>query len=235
MGRSRVNSILQAKIRERPHEARQQKLVDLPGPNPRCFEDALSLRGVELIAGVDEAGRGCLAGPVVASAVILPQRLILEGLKDSKQLSSTQRDNFFDAIKAHALAWSVGIVDPSEIDQINILKASLKAMKIAVEKLKIQPEHLLIDGPFGIELNIPQRPIIKGDALSHSISAASVVAKVTRDRMMSDYEGLYPSFKFSAHKGYGTRLHYDELQKNGPTAIHRMTFAGVRPTDEREF
>lgn len=183
---------------------------------------------MEIVAGVDEAGRGCLAGPVVAAAVILPQELILEGLKDSKQLSSSQREKFYASITERALAWSTGVIDSGEIDRTDILKASLKAMKIAVEGLKLKPEHLLIDGPFGIELNIPQRPIKKGDALSHSISAASVVAKVTRDRMMREFETQYPQFKFSAHKGYGTKLHFEELARHDPTPIHRMTFAGVR-------
>lgn len=210
--------------RKRPE---QQALIDLPPSGVRSFEDELFRRGVKVVAGVDEAGRGCLAGPVVAAAVILPQELILEGLKDSKQLNSSQRDDFYALITKHALAWSIGIVDSEEIDRTNILKASLKAMKIAVEDLDLKPEHILIDGPFGIGLNIPQRPIKKGDALSHSISAASVIAKVTRDRMMCEFEKQYPQFKFSVHKGYGTRLHFDELSRHDPTPIHRMTFAGV--------
>lgn len=216
------------KRREPRKKQEQQTLIDLLPAGVRCFEDALFGRGVKIVAGVDEAGRGCLAGPVVAAAVILPHGLILEGLKDSKQLNGLQREEFYALITRHALAWAVGVADSGEIDRTDILKASLKAMKIAVENLKPAPEHILIDGPFGIALNIPQRPIKKGDVLSHSISAASVVAKVTRDRMMCGFEKKFPAFKFSVHKGYGTRLHFEELSRHEPTPIHRMTFAGVK-------
>ena len=200
-------------------------------PRPKSkisdFEDALFAQGIRLIAGVDEAGRGCLAGPVVAAAVVLPLGIKIPGLKDSKQLTKLQRERFFDEINGSALACAVGIVDAGEIDSINILQASLKAMRIAVDDLKVKPEYLLIDGPFGISHHLPQRPIIKGDALSISIAAASVIAKVTRDRLMCEVEKEYPAFKFSIHKGYGTKLHLGEIKCHGPTPIHRMTFRGV--------
>lgn len=205
---------------------RQQALLDLPDPDTRCFEEALQKQGFRLIAGVDEAGRGSLAGPVVAAAVILPVDLRIPGLKDSKQLTAQMRERLFFEISARSIAYAVGVVDAQTIDEINILKASLEAMKQAVLGLKATPDHILIDGPFGIKLNIPQRPIKKGDALSHTISAASVIAKVTRDRMMCKFEKKYPTFRFSVHKGYGTSLHMDELRKYGPTPIHRMTFKG---------
>ncbi|MFH0799852.1 MAG: ribonuclease HII [Pseudomonadota bacterium] len=216
-------------MRKLPARKRMQQtvLIDLPEPGLHCFEEHLYSRGFRSIAGVDEAGRGSLAGPVVAAAVILPQNLDLPGLNDSKQLSKSERERFYDEIRAKALGFGVGIVSPAEIDRINILEASLEAMRIAVEGLSVQPDYLLIDGPFAIDFNVEQRPIKKGDALSHSIAAASVIAKVTRDRMMCDLEGEYPSFKFSVHKGYGTELHLSELKTHGPTPLHRMTFRGV--------
>ena len=191
------------------------------------FEKALYSEGFRLVAGVDEAGRGPLAGPVVAAAVVLPPSRLLPGLNDSKQLSKTKRDHFFDAIRSCAKASAVGVVDSCEIDRINILRASLEAMRIAVSRLGVEPEFLLIDGPFGIEHPLPQRAIKKGDSLSLSIAAASVVAKVTRDRMMCEFENSYPEFSFSIHKGYGTARHLEELKRHGPTPIHRLTFRGV--------
>ena len=179
------------------------------------------------MAGVDEAGRGCLAGPVVAAAVILPPACDLPGLNDSKQLTKRQRDRFYDAIRVAAVAHAVGVVDAGEIDRINILEAALKAMRIAVEELAVAPEYLLIDGPFGIDMKLPQQAITKGDARSFTIAAASVIAKVTRDRMMAEFERRYPAFSFSVHKGYGTARHLEELRRHGPTPIHRLTFRRV--------
>lgn len=201
----------------------QQLLIDPPELSTSYFEERFRDHGP--IAGVDEAGRGPLAGPVVAAAVILPDGLDIPGLKDSKQLDPKQRDEFYKIIKEKALAWGVGLVEPWEIDRINILQASLKAMKIAVSKLKVKPALLFIDGPHAIEMRIPQKTLKKGDARSITIAAASVIAKVTRDRMMRDYEKRYPNFSFSVHKGYGTELHLKELASHGPTPIHRMTFA----------
>lgn len=211
----------------RRRRARQERLFEAPERDLAKFEKALREEGFRVLAGVDEAGRGCLAGPVVAAAVILPPEAELPGLDDSKKLTKHQREHFYDAIGAAALSFAVGVVEPSEIDKINILQAALKAMRLAVDNLSVKPEYLLIDGPFGIETNLPQRPIKKGDALSFSIAAASIIAKVTRDRMMAEYEKEYPSFSFSVHKGYGTALHMEELLRHGPTPIHRLTFRGV--------
>lgn len=206
---------------------RQGALIDLPPADLRYIENSLHSQGINSIAGVDEAGRGCLAGPVVAAAVVLPAGCEIPGLKDSKQLSARQRDRMFDAIHSKASAIGVGVVGPKEIDRINILKATFKAMRDAVDSLQAKPDYLLIDGPFGIEHSLPQRAIKRGDARSISIAAASVVAKVTRDRMMHELGKKYPRFKFSIHKGYGTSLHLDELKRHGPTPIHRMTFRGI--------
>jgi ribonuclease HII len=207
---------------------RQQKLLDAPDVDRRRFENTLYEQGIDRIAGVDEAGRGCLAGPVVAAAVILPRDLTIEGLKDSKKLSEKQRERLFVKIEDEAIGVSTGIVDSREIDRTNILRASLEAMRIAVDGLSEKPDFLLIDGRDIIEHHIPQRALIKGDGVSTSIAAASIIAKVTRDHMMVDLEPLYHPFKFSVHKGYGTKLHMEEISANGPTAIHRMTFRGVK-------
>jgi ribonuclease HII len=207
---------------------RQQKLLDVPEPDRRRFEKTLNEQGFELIAGVDEAGRGCLAGPVVAAAVILPKEQHIEGLKDSKQLTEKQRERLYGVIEGVAVSIATGIVDSREIDRTNILRASLAAMQIAVDGLKVIPEFLLIDGQQMIEHEIPQRAVVKGDSLSISIAAASVIAKVTRDRIMCVLEPLYHPFQFSVHKGYGTKLHLEELAKHGPSPLHRMTFRGVK-------
>lgn len=207
---------------------RQQKLLDAPEIDRRRFENILYEQGIERIAGVDEAGRGCLAGPVVAAAVVLPKDLRIEGLKDSKLLTEKRRERLFVTINEEAIGVSTGIVDSREIDRTDILKASLLAMRQAVDGLSTAPEFLLIDGRDLIDHHIPQRALIKGDGVSTSIAAASIIAKVTRDRMMCDLEPLYHPFKFSVHKGYGTRLHMEEIRKHGPTAIHRMTFRGVK-------
>lgn len=207
--------------------ARQLTLVDPQSTDLLIHEKALRKEGFRVLAGVDEAGRGCLAGPVVAAAVILPPACDLPGLNDSKQLTKRQRDRFYDAIRVAAVAHAVGVVDAGEIDRINILEAALKAMRIAVEELAVAPEYLLIDGPFGIDSTLPQQAITKGDARSFTIAAASVIAKVTRDRMMAELERRYPAFSFSVHKGYGTARHLEELRRHGPTPIHRLTFRRV--------
>nr|HPQ81584.1 ribonuclease HII [bacterium] len=161
------------------------------------------------------------------AAVVLPPSCSLPGLNDSKQLSKARREYFFDAICSCAQGWAVGAVDSCEIDRTNILRASLEAMRIAVTGLGFEPEILLIDGPFKIAHPLPQRAIKRGDSLSLSIAAASVVAKVTRDRIMCEFENSYPEFSFSVHKGYGTARHLEELRRHGPTPIHRLTFRGV--------
>ncbi len=182
-----------------------------------------------MIAGVDEAGRGPLAGPVVAAAAILPHRFRHKTLRDSKQLTALQRDRIFNELTAHdSIHWAVSIVGVEEIERINILRATHAAMRRAVEQLPSPPDHVLIDGlpvrPFPIE----QTALVKGDALSLSIAAASVIAKVTRDRLMLDYDREYPAYGFAQHKGYGTALHLTRLRQHGPCPIHRRTFLPVQ-------
>lgn len=182
----------------------------------------------KLTAGIDEAGRGCLAGPVVAGAVILP-RSDIPGLADSKKISPLKRDLLAAEIKSSALAWSIGLSWPGEIDRINILQATLKAMIKAVTRLKIRPVHVLIDGNQKIPLNISQQTIIGGDASERCISAASILAKTFRDRLMESLDNKYPGYGFARHKGYGTREHLMSIRRMGPSPIHRMTFRGVKP------
>lgn len=176
------------------------------------------------VCGIDEAGRGPLAGPVVAAAVILPQNHKIAYLNDSKQLSEKKREELFDKIMSEALAVGVGIVSPKRIDEINILQATYEAMRAAIHQLKIQPEILLNDAVIIPEVKIPQEKIIKGDAKSLSIAAASIIAKVTRDRMMKDYHELFPEYGFNKHKGYGSKEHIQSIQQYGPSPIHRRTF-----------
>lgn len=208
---------------------KQGVLLAVPPVNQTYFEENLYLEGISSIAGVDEVGRGCLAGPVVSASVILPKGCAIKGINDSKKLLPKERDRLFDLILAEAVAYGIGVVGSEEIDKINILQATLKSMKIAVEALSFKPQYLLIDGSHSIGVSLPQKVIVKGDARSVSVGAASIVAKVTRDRMMAECEKKFPNFSFSVHKGYGTKLHLAELAKNGPTPIHRMTFAGVKP------
>ncbi|AZB42922.1 ribonuclease HII [Bacillus sp. FJAT-42376] len=191
------------------------------------FEYDARSKGFKSIAGIDEAGRGPLAGPVVAGAVILPEGFYLEGLNDSKKLSEKKRDLFFDVIQKEALAIGIGIVDAEEIDRINIYQASKKAMRLAIEDLELNPDYLLIDA-MEVELNIPQEKIIKGDAKSISIAAGSVVAKVTRDRIMKDLAKTYPAYGFDQNMGYGTAIHLESLKVHGATPHHRKTFSPVK-------
>ena len=184
-------------------------------------------KGYSLIAGVDEAGRGPLAGPVVAAAVSLASGWQLEGLDDSKKLSSQRRERFFTIIKEQALGYGIGIIDVKIIEEINILQASLLAMKCAVEALPEKPNLLLIDGNKRIEHEAEQWTVVKGDSLSQSVAAASILAKVTRDKLMKQYHEQFPLYAFDKHKGYGTRLHRDLIKKHGPCSIHRRTFKGV--------
>ena len=176
------------------------------------------------ICGIDEAGRGPLAGPVVAGAAILPKDCRILYLNDSKKLSEKRREELFLEIKENAIAWSVGIVSPERIDEINILQATYEAMRQAVAKLDPAPQILLNDAVTIPEITIPQVPIIKGDAKSVSIAAASILAKVTRDHMMIEYENEYPEYGFAKHKGYGTAAHIAALKEFGPTPIHRKSF-----------
>jgi len=181
----------------------------------------------KLPAGVDEAGRGPLAGPVVAAAVILPKECEINGLNDSKKLSTQKREFLFDQIIRLAVSIGVGIVEPGEIDRINILRAALLAMEGAVKKLNPKPDFLLIDGNIRTSLLIPQQAVIGGDSTCNSIAAASIIAKVARDLIMDDYHNIHPEYNFKKHKGYPTKEHYEALRKFGPCPIHRKTFKGV--------
>ena len=181
--------------------------------------------GIKYICGVDEAGRGPLAGPVFAAAVILPEEFEIEGLNDSKKLSEKKRDLLFDEIIEHALAYSIQSIDHKTIDEINILEATMLAMKTAVENLSIKPERVFIDGNrVPKNMDVPAEFVIKGDATSASIAAASILAKVSRDRFMLEMDKKYPEYCFAKHKGYGTKLHYEKIREFGPSEIHRLTF-----------
>lgn len=180
--------------------------------------------GCDYICGIDEAGRGPLAGPVAAGAVILPKGLKIPYLNDSKQLSEKRREELYDIIMEQALAVGVGIVSPERIDEINILQATYEAMRQAVDALKFRPQILLNDAVIIPQIDIPQEKIIKGDAKSLSIAAASVIAKVTRDRMMKAYHEIYPEYGFDKHKGYGSKEHIEKIQTLGPCPIHRRSF-----------
>lgn len=189
------------------------------------FEREYYEKGYKSIAGIDEAGRGPLAGPVVAGAVILPKDCLLEGINDSKKLSEKKREKLYDDIIENAVAWGVGIVDHTVIDEINILNATRLAMKKALENLTVKPDYILIDAEKKVDTNgIPYLPIIKGDALSISIGAASIIAKVTRDRMMKEYDKIFPMYGFEKHKGYGTKAHVEAIKEHGPCMIHRNSF-----------
>jgi len=194
-------------------------------------ENELKSQGYELVAGIDEVGRGALAGPVVAGAVILPHPASLtwfELIRDSKELNYRKRESLFDFITKEALAVGIGIVPPQVIDSINILKATKLAMMKAVERLSKQPHFLIIDRVTLSQCPIPQKGITRGDKLCFSIACASIIAKVTRDRMMQEYDQTYPGYGFRCHKGYGTKKHISCLQKLGPSPIHRLYFAPVR-------
>ncbi len=211
------------------------------------FEQLAQTQGYKLIAGVDEAGRGPLAGPVVSAAVILPDDFTCKGINDSKKLSEKKREHLFPIIKDNAIAVGTGIATHEEIDDINILQASLLSMKRAVENLSCQansilpgsispdtnfpdfllPDFLLIDGKFTIDMTIDQSAIVKGDSRSISIAAASIIAKVTRDRIMKELHDQYPVYNFSQHKGYPTKAHKEAILEHGPCPVHRRSFKGV--------
>jgi ribonuclease HII len=193
-----------------------------------AFEHRARSRGFRLIAGIDEAGRGALAGPVVAAAVILPAGARINGVDDSKKLSPKQREELFDIITAQALRIGVGMAAASVIDRVNILQATRLAMQEAVGKLSPPPDYLLIDGITTIASPFPQKTVIKGDSLSLSIAAASIIAKVTRDRLMRELDQKYPGYGFAGHKGYGSAGHLEAIRLLGPSPIHRMTFGGVK-------
>jgi len=189
----------------------------------RLYEDKYS--ELDYICGIDEAGRGPLAGPVVAAACILPKDAEIFYLNDSKKLTEERRELLFDEIKEKAVSFGIGIVDEKDIDELNILQATFKAMRLAISSLKYTPSLVMVDGSMKIpELDLRQINIVKGDARSVSIAAASILAKVTRDRMMKEYDKLYPEYGFSKHKGYGTAEHITAIKTIGPCDIHRRSF-----------
>ena len=185
------------------------------------IEDSL---GLHLICGVDEAGRGPLAGPVCAAAVILPEHLQIPGLTDSKKLTDKKRRELFPVIQEQAIAYGIGLASEQEIDEINILQATFLAMRRALEQLTVRPEIALIDGNRETDFGLPVKTVVKGDILSANIAAASILAKVTRDNLMMELAQQYPEYGFEIHKGYGTKAHYEALRTYGPCPIHRKTF-----------
>jgi ribonuclease HII len=192
------------------------------------FEQEAAAEGFRFVAGVDEVGRGCLAGAVVAAACILdPAKPLPEGLNDSKQIPQEKREEIAEELKAGVIAWAIGQVEADEIDRINILEATKKAMRLAIEGLRPAADFLLIDALQLKEIFLPQRPIIKGDSISASIAAASILAKTYRDNLMRELDAAYPAYGFSSHVGYGTRTHWDALRLHGPCPLHRMSFKGV--------
>ena len=192
--------------------------------NMWLIEEELFAQGYQLVCGVDEAGRGPLAGPVCAAAVILPAHLEIPGLDDSKKLSDKRRRELFPIIKEQAIAYGIGLASHEEIDEINILQATFLAMERAITQLKVKPEFALIDGTREKDFGLPVKTVVKGDSLSANIAAASVLAKVTRDVLMEEMALQYPGYGFEIHKGYGTKAHYEALRTLGASPIHRMTF-----------
>jgi ribonuclease HII len=198
------------------------------------YEDALYDKGVKYIAGIDEAGRGPLAGPVVAAAVILKKGAKLKLVDDSKKLTEKQREKALEEIKAHALAIGIGIASVDEIDRINIYRAAREAMYSAIKQLKIKPEFLLIDA-MPMEIDIPSESIIKGDQKSISIAAASIIAKTTRDQYMIEMDKIFPKYNFKQHKGYGTKEHIELIKKYGYTPIHRKSYEPIKTMIKEEM
>jgi len=206
----------------------QTELFSLSTADQLFFENQCLNSGFKLIAGIDEAGRGPLAGPVVAAAVILPAGLHINGVDDSKKLTPDKREHLFDVIMDQAMSVGIGMGSPELIDQINILQATRHAMLEAASQLVPTPDYLLIDGISTINSQIPQKTIKKGDSLSLSIAAASIIAKVTRDRLMRDLDAIHPGYGFSSHKGYGSAQHMEAIRRLGPSPVHRLTFGGVK-------
>ena len=188
------------------------------------IENSFLSEEIRVICGVDEAGRGPLAGPVCAAAVILPANLEIPGLTDSKKLTDKKRRELYPVIKERAIACGIGFASEQEIDEINILHATFLAMQRAIDQLAVKPDLALIDGNRQKDFGVPAKTVVKGDSLSASIAAASILAKVTRDDLMLEQAEMYPQYKFDIHKGYGTKAHYEALREFGPCPIHRMTF-----------
>jgi ribonuclease HII len=191
------------------------------------FEKSARNSGFRFIAGIDEAGRGPLAGPVVAAAVILPEGRVIPGLMDSKQVPEPERERLFEIIQVQAVSFGIGIVDERTIDEVNILQASLLAMEHALAAMKLKPDYLLLDAVSLPRVRLPQKPLVKGDCRSASIAAASILAKVTRDRLMVDLHSRFPQYNFHKHKGYCTKEHLALLHEHGPCEAHRKSFAPV--------
>jgi ribonuclease HII len=214
-------SLLPKRLRSRKETFRLKKLGSL--------EDQIHALGYERIAGVDEAGRGPLAGPVVAAACILPPGFLLRGVNDSKKLQELERERLYEELMRHpGICYAVAVVEAIEIDQINILQASLKAMRMAVERLEVAPHFLLFDGNKLPDHPLPSEGVVDGDRRCQSIAAASVIAKVTRDNIMIGYHQIYPEYRFDLHKGYGTKQHQEALRLQGICPIHRRSFGGVK-------
>ena len=201
-------------------EKEEARLIELKKIDKEFFD-----KGVKYIAGIDEAGRGPLAGPVVVASVILPQDSMIEGINDSKKVSEAKREKLYDLIINEAISYGIGIIYQDEIDEINILQATKKGLTEAIKQMEIKPNIIMVDALSGIDtLGIPYKSIIKGDAKCYSIAAASIIAKVTRDRIMREWDKVYPEYGFGSHKGYGTAKHIAAIREFGPCPIHRKTF-----------
>ena len=201
-------------------EKEEARLIELKKIDKEFFD-----KGVKYIAGIDEAGRGPLAGPVVVASVILPQDSMIEGINDSKKVSEAKREKLYDLIINEAISYGIGIIYQDEIDEINILQATKKGLTEAIKQMEIKPNIIMVDALSGIDtLGIPYKSIIKGDAKCYSIAAASILAKVTRDRIMREWDKIYPEYGFGSHKGYGTAKHITAIREFGPCPIHRRTF-----------
>ena len=193
--------------------------------NLKKYEEELRKKGFKYICGIDEAGRGPLAGPVVVASVIMPENSMIEGVNDSKKVSEKKREKLYDLILDEAISYGIGIVGQDEIDEINILNATKKGLTMSLQELTQKPDLIIVDALSKINtLGIPYESIIKGDAKCYSISAASIIAKVTRDRIMREWDKIYPQYGFATHKGYGTSSHIKAIIENGPCTIHRKTF-----------
>lgn len=201
-------------------EKEEQRLTEL-----KKMENEIYKTGVQTICGIDEAGRGPLAGPVVVAAVIMPKDSFIEGVNDSKKVSEKKREALYEQITNEAIAWGVGIIDQKEIDEINILNATKKGLTTAIKELKVKPDRIIVDALDKIDtLGIPYTPIIKGDAKCYSIAVASIIAKVTRDRIMRQWDEIYPMYGFEKHKGYGTAMHMQAIREYGLCPLHRRSF-----------
>jgi len=209
-----------AKGTRKMKEKEEQRLKEL-----KKIEEEIYNTGVEKICGIDEAGRGPLAGPVVVAAVIMPRDSFIEGVNDSKKVSEKKRETLYEKIINEAIAWGVGIIEQKEIDEINILNATKKGLTMAIKELKVKPDRIIVDALDRIDtLGIPYTPIIKGDAKCYSIAAASIIAKVTRDRIMRQWDEIYPMYGFEKHKGYGTAMHMQAIREYGLCPLHRRSF-----------